>query len=106
MYPMQRKNTTNMFNSLTTSDVQTEFSSRALAPYPCKSRPSEFLYSTVHKFASSWATFPELKTHGKPPTPQQHKRDKYRHVLSELLSTEILDTQAYGSVPHIVDHRV
>ena len=47
MYPMQSKNTLKMFKSLTASDDQTKLASPALAPYPCKSRPSEFLYSTV-----------------------------------------------------------
>jgi ornithine decarboxylase len=103
MYPMQSEYTLKMLNSLTASDDQTKLASPALA---CKSRPSEFLYSTVRKFASSWAIFPELKTYDNPLTPQQHKRDKYLHVLSELLSTEVLDTQAYGSVPHIINHRV
>lgn len=101
---MRMKNTTIKFDSLTTSDPQTTLSSSAPALNAYPHPPSSTLRTAIQRFAS-WTSLPDVGATDVE-MPNKVKRDKYRHVLSELLNTPILDTQTFGSVPHIIDHRV
>lgn len=101
---MRIKNTTINFDSLTTSDSKTTLSNKAPALSARAYPPSSTLSTAIQRFCS-WTSLADLKTTGTE-EPTEVKRDKYRHVLSELLDTPILDAQTFGSVPHIIDHRV